>query len=115
MVVGAVNPCPCGHYGHPTIACRCTPAERRRYVTRLSGPLLDRIDLHVAVPRLAFEELDGPGGECSAAVRKRVVQARQRQQQRSGVLNLGVDGIMTDRPTVLKQVFTDRGQWVDPV
>jgi len=91
QLIAAMNPCPCGYNGDPSGRCRCNIDQIERYRRKISGPLLDRIDLHVAVPRLAFKELDGPGGECSAAVRKRVVQARQRQQQRSGVLNSQLD------------------------
>ena len=57
QLVAAMNPCPCGHHGDPEKACTCTPAERTRYAARLSGPLLDRIDLLVRVPRLTVDEL----------------------------------------------------------
>jgi magnesium chelatase family protein len=83
MVVGAVNPCPCGYHGHPTIDCRCSAAERRRYITRLSGPLLDRLDVHVYVPPVDVRSLStSRPGESSARVRDRVVQARRRQLDR---------------------------------
>jgi magnesium chelatase family protein len=71
-----MNPCPCGRRGSKSLACSCTPGELRSYLGRLSGPLLDRIDLHVTVPALAFDEATGPPGEASAAVRRRVVAAR---------------------------------------
>jgi magnesium chelatase family protein len=83
QLVAALNPCPCGRSGVPRAACRCTPGEIRGYLGRLSGPLLDRIDLHVAVPALAFDEAAGPPGESSSAVRRRVVAARSRQAERA--------------------------------
>ena len=83
QLVGALNPCPCGRTGHPKLACRCTPGEIRSYLGRLSGPLLDRIDLQVAVPALEFDEVAGPAGEASAAVRGRVAAARARQLDRA--------------------------------
>ncbi len=82
-LVSAMNPCPCGYRGDPRRACICTPAQVQRYVARLSGPLLDRIDLHVEVPRPPTDDLllGGPG-EPSAAVRARVVTARERASHR---------------------------------
>jgi magnesium chelatase family protein len=82
QLVAALNPCPCGRSGVPRASCRCTPGEVRAYLGRLSGPLLDRIDLHVAVPPLAFDEAAGPPGEATSAVRQRVVAARARQATR---------------------------------
>jgi magnesium chelatase family protein len=83
MLVGAMNPCPCGFSGHPTLECRCTPAHRVRYQDRLSGPLRDRLDLTVDVPALPIDAMsDGAPGEPSAAVRERVVAARARQTER---------------------------------
>jgi magnesium chelatase family protein len=82
QLVGALNPCPCGHSGG-TLACRCTPGEVRGYLGRLSGPLLDRIDLQVAVPAPRFDEIDGPPGESTATVRARVVRARALQTSRA--------------------------------
>jgi magnesium chelatase family protein len=82
-LVAAMNPCPCGYTGDPLHACTCGEAERRRYRNRLSGPLLDRIDLHVEVPALPWKDLKAEDpGESSAEVRLRVVQARRRQRQR---------------------------------
>src|SRR5690606_28323737 len=78
QLVAAMNPCPCGWAGDPCGRCRCAPDAIRRYRARISGPLLDRIDLHVNVPRLPPAELrpDAPDGEPSAAVRTRVEAAR---------------------------------------
>ncbi len=89
LVVAAVNPCPCGHYGHPRLACRCTDAVRNRYRARLSGPLLDRIDIHVNVPPVDVAALVRKGGgETSEAVRARVIRARECQKARSKALKL---------------------------
>jgi magnesium chelatase family protein len=88
QLVGALNPCPCGRSGQPRLACRCTPGEVKTYLGRLSGPLLDRLDLHVEVPALAFDEAAGPSGEPSTAVRERVAQARARQAERGKASNL---------------------------
>lgn len=83
MLVAAMNPCPCGHFGDPTKECTCSPSTVTRYQKRISGPLLDRIDIHVEVPRVEFEKLtDDRAGEPSAAVRSRVEAARQRQRSR---------------------------------
>jgi magnesium chelatase family protein len=87
-LVAATNPCPCGWAGDDRRACRCTPAAIDRYQRSLSGPLLDRIDLRVAVSRPPLEALSsGPGGEPSSAVRPRVVAARRLQLTRQGCLN----------------------------
>ncbi len=86
--VGAMNPCPCGWLGAAHRNCRCTPDQVARYQGKLSGPLLDRIDLHVEVPALSPQELlDAPAGEPSAAVRERCVAARERALARQGCAN----------------------------
>ena len=83
MLVCAMNPCKCGWYGHPSGRCKCSEAEVRRYHSRISGPLLDRIDLIVEVPALDYEELRRRApAESSAAVRERVNAARARQRER---------------------------------
>lgn len=84
-----MNPCPCGWAGDSSGRCRCSGDAIRRYRGRISGPLLDRIDLHVEVPRLPPSQLrpDGPAGESSGIVRARVVEARQRQHARAGTAN----------------------------
>lgn len=85
MLVAARNPCPCGHYGDPAKPCQCAPAALERYRKRLSGPLLDRIDLYVEVPRTPYVEMSASGSaESSAAVRERIVAARAVQEARSG-------------------------------
>jgi magnesium chelatase family protein len=84
VLVAAVNPCPCGHLGHPRLPCRCTESARDRYRARLSGPLLDRIDIHVSVPPVEVAALVRKGGgESSAAVLARVMRARERQKARA--------------------------------
>lgn len=89
QLVAAMNPCPCGWAGDPSSRCRCNPEAIRRYRSRISGPLLDRIDLHVEVPRLPPQELrpDAPQGEGSAAIRARVERARAVQLARAGKAN----------------------------
>ena len=85
LLVAAMNPCPCGWYGDPERACTCTPASRQRYVGKISGPLLDRFDLVVEVPRLTPAELArAPEGESTLAVRERVLRARERMLARQG-------------------------------
>jgi magnesium chelatase family protein len=85
-LVGAMNPCQCGYFGHPLRACRCTPPQRERYASRISGPLLDRIDLCVEVPWLPPNVLgDDRPHEGSAAIRARVMRAREQQLERGAV------------------------------
>jgi len=85
MLVAACNPCPCGYYGDSERECKCTPYQVERYISRLSGPLLDRVDIHIEVPRLPFEEItDGKKPESSAVIKKRVEAARARQRARFG-------------------------------
>ena len=86
QLVAAMNPCPCGTLGDPAGACRCTPEQVARYRARVSGPLLDRIDLHVEVPRVRGDDDPGPA-ESSAAVRERVAAARAAQIARAGKPN----------------------------
>ncbi len=83
MLVAAMNPCPCGYQTDPRRECRCSPTQIARYRGRISGPLLDRIDIHVEMPAIAYEQLAKLGkGEPSAAIRERVVRARALQQER---------------------------------
>jgi magnesium chelatase family protein len=83
MLVAAMNPCPCGYYNHPTQECTCQPGAVEKYLNRISGPLLDRIDLHIEVVPVPFEELSKKSaGEKSSAVRARVTRARQIQTER---------------------------------
>ena len=88
QLVAAMNPCPCGYYGDKSGRCQCRPEQIKRYQEKLSGPLLDRIDLHITVPALPASDLQSAQrGESSAVVRERVIQAYQRQQTRQGKAN----------------------------
>lgn len=83
MLVAAMNPCPCGYFGHPTRPCLCAPRSVDKYLSRISGPLLDRLDLHADVPPVEFDTLTAPeSAESSADIRKRVNAARKKQQER---------------------------------
>ncbi|MCM8761119.1 MAG: ATP-binding protein, partial [Candidatus Omnitrophica bacterium] len=83
MLVAAMNPCPCGYFTDPKRECHCTPMQIQRYLSKISGPLLDRIDIHLEVPRLKLDQLtDKRNGESSEAIRKRVDQAREIQNTR---------------------------------
>lgn len=84
MLVAAMNPCPCGYEGHPTRPCACTPLQVQKYRSKLSGPLIDRIDLHLEIPALKLDELtsEEARAESSAAIRKRVEAARRVQSER---------------------------------
>jgi len=86
QLIAAMNPCPCGYHGDPSAECRCSPDQIARYGGRISGPLLDRIDMSVEVPRLNAVELRHSGaGESSESIRQRVVHARGRQMARDGI------------------------------
>ncbi|WP_297605825.1 YifB family Mg chelatase-like AAA ATPase [uncultured Alistipes sp.] len=92
-LVASMNPCPCGYYNHPDKECSCAPGAVHRYMNRISGPLLDRIDLHVEVTPVSIAEMaSAEPGEPSAAVRERVVRARKVQEERFR----GVEGVHTN-------------------
>jgi magnesium chelatase family protein len=98
QLVAAMNPCPCGYLGHAVRPCRCTPDQVARYQGRISGPLLDRIDIHMAVPALAEGELLSKTsaiarGESSQIVAQRVAQARQLAYARQGCANAALEGV----------------------
>jgi magnesium chelatase family protein len=97
QLIAAMNPCPCGYLGHPSARCRCTPDQIARYRGRLSGPLLDRIDLTVVVPPLTEHELRAGPGEASVEVRQRVCAARALQQRRQGKPNQRLEAADIDR------------------
>jgi len=83
MLVASMNPCPCGYYGHPEKECTCTPNEVKKYLSRISGPLLDRIDLQIEVSPVKFKEISSVReSEPSSAIRERVIKARKTQEQR---------------------------------
>jgi len=97
QLIAAMNPCPCGYLGSPGRACRCTPDQIGRYQGRISGPLLDRIDLHVEVVSIAPDELlRAPPGESTDAIRTRVAAARQRALARQGAPNRALHGQQLD-------------------
>jgi len=103
QLVAAMNPCPCGHLGSRVQNCRCTPDQVARYQGRLSGPLLDRIDLHIEVPAIPPQELlEAPPGESSAAVRARVELARERAIARQGHPNQSLAGAQIDQHAALE-------------
>jgi len=98
QLIAAMNPCPCGYLGSSLRACRCTPDQVARYQGKLSGPLLDRIDLHVEVPALASHDLlQTPPGETSAQVQQRCSAARQRAAERQGKTNQALQGAEIER------------------
>jgi magnesium chelatase family protein len=97
QLIAAMNPCPCGFAGSPLKACRCTPDQISRYQGELSGPLLDRIDLHIEVPAVSAQELlTAPQGEASAGIRDRAAAARERAVTRQGVPNQALRGAQID-------------------
>ena len=99
MLVAAMNPCPCGHYGDPLHECTCSPGQVQRYMSRISGPLLDRIDIHCHIQSVPFADLQKMSrGESSASIRERVVQARRIQTERfAGVDGVHCNAMMTER------------------
>jgi len=100
MLAAAMNPCPCGFWNDPTRECRCSPLQIQRYVGRISGPLLDRIDIHIDVPAVKFRELAGDESfetDSSAVIRHRVMKARQRQLRRFKNEKIFANAAMTPR------------------
>jgi len=98
MLVAAMNPCPCGHLGNPKRECRCSPGQIQKYRQRISGPLLDRIDIQIEVPAVEFREMtQGHPGEPSRQIRERIHTARQRQQKRLGNGQSGCNARMSNR------------------
>lgn len=100
MLAAAMNPCPCGFWNDPTRECRCSPIQIQRYVGRISGPLLDRIDIHIDVPAVKFRELSGeitPETDSSETIRHRVIAARERQLQRFAGEKIFANAAMTPR------------------
>jgi magnesium chelatase family protein len=93
QLIGAMNPCPCGYLGSVQKACRCTPDQVARYQGKLSGPLIDRIDLHVEVPAmLSADLLQARAGESTATIRERCTSARERAILRQGKANQALQG-----------------------
>lgn len=116
MIVCAMNPCPCGYYGHPKRDCTCPDGAAKRYLSKISGPMLDRIDIHIEVPPVDFEKLSSKvPAECSADIKKRVNAARKIQQERlkgTGIAcNAKMDSALTKefcRPTPQAMVMLER-------
>jgi magnesium chelatase family protein len=122
MLVAAMNPCPCGYFTDPRRPCKCTPLQIDKYLSRISGPLIDRIDIHVEVPAVPFAELRSRcDGTPSSAIREQVLAARQRQRERFGPESTMVNGRMNGKKLrkycqlddagerVLKQAMTELG------
>ena len=107
QLVAAMNPCPCGWRGHPTRPCRCSPDQVERYAGKISGPLLDRIDLHLAIPPADLRWLDEPPGEPSSVVRARVVRCRDRQLARQGKPNAALQGAELERHCPMPRAARD--------
>jgi len=100
MLAAAMNPCPCGFWNDHTRECRCSPIQIQRYVGRISGPLLDRIDIHIDVPAVKFRELSGdtpPETDSSTTIRNRVIAARARQLKRFANEKIFSNAAMTPR------------------
>ncbi|MCD8521663.1 MAG: YifB family Mg chelatase-like AAA ATPase [Saccharospirillaceae bacterium] len=104
QLIAAMNPCPCGYFGDPSGRCHCTQEQIRRYQGQTSGPLLDRIDLHVEVPPIPTALLQqAPPGESSAVVQQRVMAAQAIQQQRQGCANAGLSASLRERVCALSE------------
>ena len=98
MFVASMNPCPCGYYGDPTHHCVCTPGQIQRYMNKISGPLMDRIDIHCEVTVVPFKQLSKmQPGEPSSAIRERVIKARRIQEERFSASNIHCNAQMTER------------------
>jgi len=105
QLVAAMNPCPCGYYGDEREPCRCSPDQITRYQSRVSGPLLDRVDIQVEVKRIAYDLLrsDAAKGESSNAVRRRVERASELQLERCGKANARMDNNEVEQHCVLEE------------
>ncbi|MDT8901271.1 YifB family Mg chelatase-like AAA ATPase [Anaeroselena agilis] len=111
MMVAAMNPCPCGYFGDASRQCGCTPGDIRRYVKKISGPLLDRIDINIGVPRLEYREIAGEAAtEPSAPIRARVERARALQQRRLARYGLGANAQMGHRHVKATCIMDDAAQ-----
>ena len=114
MLVGAMNPCRCGYFGHPTKKCTCSPFDVKRYISRISGPMLDRIDIQIELPSLSFDELSGEGRqeETSATVRERVSRARAFAMERMGGQTGVYCNAQLDAAMIRKYCVADEGAQV---
>lgn len=108
MAVAAMNPCPCGYFGHPTRECTCTDAARKRYRDKISGPILDRIDIHIEVEPVDYDKLSSnKKEECSADIRKRVNRARDIQRKRFEGTGINCNANMSPKMTKEYCVLTE--------
>ena len=108
MLVCAMNPCPCGYFGHPTKKCTCPNGAAARYLAKVSGPLLDRLDIHIEVPQVSFDELsDKEKGEPSAMIKARVNTARNIQTRRFEGTSVKSNAHMTAEMTRRFCILTD--------
>jgi magnesium chelatase family protein len=111
ILVAAMNPCPCGYLGDSRRPCKCAPMHVERYIGRISGPLLDRIDLHIEVPAVPFQELAATGdGTSSASMREQVLQAREAQRCRFGMEGHRQNGRMNSRQLRRYCALDDEGR-----
>jgi len=111
ILIAAMNPCPCGYLGDAKHACKCAPLAIERYMSRVSGPLLDRIDLHIEVPSVAFQELSARAdGTASPAMREQVLRARKTQHDRFGKDAVKLNGRMNTRQLRKYCVLSDEGK-----
>lgn len=102
MLVAAMNPCPCGYFGHPSIPCRCSASKNALYLNKISGPLLDRLDIHVEVPPVDYREMSAVGNvESSAQIKVRVSAARKLQQERYAEDGISCNARLT--PSLLRR------------
>ena len=112
MLVASMNPCPCGYYNHPTKPCVCSPSQVQKYLNKISGPLLDRIDIQVEIVPVPFNDLvkDTPS-ESSATIRERVIRARKIQEQRfANEPDIHCNAQMTPRLLQLYATPDERGK-----
>lgn len=108
MVVAAMNPCPCGYLGHPTRPCKCTDAAKRRYKDKISGPLLDRMDIHIEVQNVEYETISAKDkAESSKEIKKRVNKAREIQRKRFEGTDISCNAKMTPSATQKYCIMTD--------
>jgi magnesium chelatase family protein len=111
MLVAAMNPCPCGYYSDPKRVCRCTPQQIRQYQARISGPLMDRIDIHIEVPSVKYRDLTGKSiGETSSDIKKRVNKAREMQERRFEGQSIRFNARMSDKQIKACCVIDDDSQ-----
>ena len=111
MLVAAMNPCPCGYFGDQNRVCRCTQQQIRQYQARISGPLMDRIDIHIEVPSVKYRDLKGKStGESSAEIKDRVDRARSVQEQRFNGQNIRFNARMSDKQIKTHCIIDDDSQ-----